>query len=49
MAEFFECLGYVPWYRKMYALIFVVSFQSYAQISRPFVFNGNFIMLIEAV
>ena len=49
MAKSFECLGYISWHRKMDPSVFVVLFQSDAQISRPFVVNGDLIMLIEAV
>ena len=49
MAELFECLGYVPWHRKMNFYIFVVPFQSDAKISCLFVIKGDFKMLIEAL
>ena len=49
MAEPFECLGGVPRHRKMDPFIFVVPFQSDAQISRPIVVNGDLIMFIEAI
>ena len=48
MAESFECLGYVSWHRKMDNFVFVVPFQSDAHILRPFVVNGDLIMLNEA-
>ena len=49
MDESFECLGYVPWHINMEPSIFVVLLQSDAQILRPFVVSGDFIMFIEAV
>ena len=49
MSELFERLRGVPRNRKMDPSIFVVPFQSDAQIARPFVVNGDLIILIEAV
>ena len=46
MEESFDCLGYLPWHRKMDPSIFFVPFQSDAQI---LLVNGEFTMLIEAV
>ena len=49
MAELFECLEDVTRHRKMDLSIFVVPFQSDAEILRPFVVNVGLIVLIESV